>query len=108
MADGEGIGSVLSKIFDVINKICAFILVIVYVLFAINANWEFITNETVLEVIGYIMHYGPLVIVSLVCIEFAIKRNIALQIIVYLLLAVMIIFQFLPGTWDQIVGSIKG
>ncbi len=99
---GEG----LSKLFDAINKLCAFVLIVVYVLFAINANWTFITNETALQIITYIMYYGPLVIVSLVAIEFAIKRTLITQIIIYALIAVMIIFQFVPGTWEYLVGLV--
>lgn len=102
-----GLGGALQKVFDALSKLCAFVLIIVYVIFAINSNWTFITNETVIKVIQYIMYYGPLVIASLVAIEFSIKRNIVLQILMYVLIAIMIIFQFFPGTWGSIVTAVS-
>ncbi len=104
----EGLGGALQKVFDMLSKLCAFVLILTYVVFAINSNWTFINNETILNVIQYIMYYGPLVIASLVAIEFTIKRNIVLQILVYLLIAVMIIFQFFPGTWSSIITAVSG
>ena len=101
--DENGLGASLQKHFDALSKLCAFVLVIAYVLFAINSNWEFINNETIANIITYVIYYGPLVIVSLVAVEFAVKRNIVVQILIYLLLAVMIIFQFFPGTWGNII-----
>ena len=106
MADEGVLGEALSKAFDSLNKFCAFVLIIAYVVFAINANWTFITNETINQVINYIMYYGPLVIISLVAIEFAVKRNLIVQIIVYALIAVMIIFQFFPDTWAQMIAMV--
>lgn len=90
-------------IFDGLSKFCAVILLIAYVIFAINANWTFITNETVLKVISYIMYYGPLTIVALVGLEFASGKSFLTQLIVYVLIAAVIIFQFLPGTWGTII-----
>ena len=102
------IGETLSKVFNVINTICAFIVLVVLALTAINANWTFISNETVLTIFEYILRFGPLIVCSLVMVEFAIKRNIILQIIIYLIIAVAVIFQFFPGTFDAIVDSING
>ena len=106
--DEDGLGGALQKVFDFLSKLCAFVLIVTYVVFAINANWTFITNETALLVIQYIMYYGPLVIVSLVAIEFAVKRSIIIQILIYVLIAAMIIFQFFPGTWASIVSMAGG
>lgn len=103
--DDDGLGSALQKVFDFLSKLCAFILVVTYVVFAINSNWEFITNETAVQVIQYIMYYGPLVIAALVAIEFAVKRSILVQVLIYVLVAAMIIFQFFPGTWQSIIAA---
>lgn len=106
--DDGGLGGALQKVFDFLSKLCAFILVVTYVVFAINSNWEFITNETVLKVIQYIMYYGPLTIAALVAVEFAVKRSVIVQILVYVLVAAMIVFQFFPGTWASIVSMAGG
>lgn len=100
------LGETLSKVFDVLNKILAFLVIVAYVIFAINANWTFIDNEIVLKIIDGFMYYGPLVICGLVLIEFAIKRNILIQIVVYLLIALVVIFQFFPDTFNTMVGTI--
>ncbi len=107
MSENGGLGAGVQKVFDILAKLCAFVLIVAYVVYAINANWTFINNDTVLNIIKYIIYYGPLIIVSLVAIEFAIRRNIVVQILIYLLLAVMIIFQFFPGTWDSIINTIN-
>ena len=106
MSNEGGLGSGLQKVFDLLAKICAFVLIVTYVVFAINSNWTFIHNETVLKIIAYIMYYGPLTLAALVGVEFAVKRNLVVQIVVYLLIAIMIIFQFFPGTWDSIVNMV--
>ena len=100
------LGETLSKVFDVLNKILAFLVIVAYVIFAINATWTFIDNEIVLKIIDGFMYYGPLVICGLVLIEFAIKRNILIQIVVYLLIALVVIFQFFPDTFNTMVGTI--
>ncbi|MBQ7977467.1 MAG: hypothetical protein IJ301_02590 [Clostridia bacterium] len=102
------LGETLSKFFDAANKILAFVVLLAYVLFAINANWTFIDNTTIIEIINAIMRYGPLVICGLVMIEFAIKRNLIIQIIVYAIIAVAVIFQFFPDTFAAMVTQING
>ena len=100
------VGEALSKVFDVINKVCAFVILVVLAISAINSIWTFIDNETVLAIFGYILRFGPLIVCSLVMVEFAIKRNILLQILIYLIIAVAVIFQFFPDTFNTMVGSI--
>ena len=95
----------MSKVFDVINKVCAIVLLVTYVLFAFNANLDFIHNDVIMGLINFIMYYGPLIIAALVCVEFAIKRNIIIQIIIYALIALVVIFQFFPGTWNAFMGG---
>ncbi len=104
MALGEG----LSKIFDILNKVLAFVVLLAYALFAINANWTFINNETFMTILEYIMYYGPLLICGLVMVEFAIKRNLIIQIVVYAIIAVVVIFQFFPDTFNSIADTING
>lgn len=95
-------GDAISKVLSVVNKILAFVVLLSYGLFAINLNWPFITDEVLLNIINAIMYYGPLTICSLVMVEFAIKRNIIIQIVVYAVIALAVIFQFFPATLDSI------
>ena len=102
------VGESLSEVLDFLNKLLAFVVIVAYVVFAINANWTFIENETVLSVINGIMRYGPLAICGLVLIEFAIKRNLVIQIVVYALIALAVIFQFFPDTFNAMVSYVNG
>ena len=98
------LGGAISKILGVTNKICAFLVLASYALFATNAKWAFITNDTIMNIINVIMHYGPLVICSLLMVEFAAKRNFIVQLVIYALIAIVIIFQFFPDTFNKILG----
>jgi len=52
------------------------------------------------------MYYGPLAICSLVMLEFAAKRNIIIKIVVLAVIAVALIFQFFPDTFNWVVDKI--
>ncbi len=101
------LGNTLSKVFDVINKFLAFAVLLSYALFAINSNWTFITNGTILEILQYLMYYGPICICGLVLVEFALKRNIIIQIVVYALIALVVVFQFFPETFNSIISGLN-
>ena len=101
------IGQILSKTCDVLAKIAAFFVLAAYVVFAINANWAFITNDTLSQVISYLMYYGPIAVCGLVLLEFGLKRNIIIKIIVLAIVAVVVIFQFFPDTFNSIVQQIN-
>lgn len=100
------VGESLSKFFDVLGKILAILTIILYAVFVINANWQFITNVDILNILALARYYAPLILVCIVGIEFAVKRDIVLQIIIYVVIAAIIIFQFFPGTWEAILGSV--
>lgn len=100
------LGKTLSAILDVVNKILAFVVLLAFCLFAINTNWPFITNEVISKILAGVMYYGPLTICGLLMVEFAIKRNIIIQLVVYAVIAVAVIFQFFPDTLTQIFNVI--
>ena len=97
------IGKTLSKILQFVNKLCAFIVLLGYVVYAINANWTFITNETLLQILSYLMYYGPIAVCGLVLLEFGLKRNLIIQIVVFIIIGIVVIFQFFPDTFSSIV-----
>ncbi len=99
------IGKAVSKVLSIVNKVLAFAVILTYALFAINLKWTFITNDTILNILEVIMHYGPLVICSLVLLEFALKRNLIIKIVVIAIIAIAIIFQFFPDTFNWVVGK---
>lgn len=95
----------LEKVFDIIGEILAVILVVVFALLIINANFSFLP-ESVLKVFSYIQNYGALVLIAVVGLEAMSKRNFIFQIIFLALLALIIIFLFFPGTYENLIGLI--
>ncbi|MDD4350967.1 MAG: hypothetical protein PHP83_02165 [Clostridia bacterium] len=92
----------VSKFLDGLTKLLAFVTIVAYAAFSVNANWTFITNITVLEYITYIMTYAPLALVALVGVEFAVKRTFIVQLIIYILIAGVVVIQFFPDTFNAI------
>ncbi len=97
----------LSEVFDIIGEILAVVLVVVYALLIINANFEFLP-ATVLNVFKILQTYGALLLVGIVGLEAMTKRNIVLQIIFLALMALIVIFLFFPGTYENLIGLIRG
>ena len=87
----------LEPVFDIIGEILAVLLVAVYILCLANAQWQFITNSIV-------RNYGALLLVAVVGLEAMSKRNIIFRIIFYAALAIIVIFLFFPGTYQNLIG----
>lgn len=99
----KGIG----KIFDIIGEILAVIMVIVYALLIINANFSFIGEGTFFKVLEILRTYGSLALVGIVGFEAMAKRNIIFQIIFLALVALIIVFLFFPGTYQNLIEIVK-
>lgn len=95
----------VSKFFTLLAEILAIFTILLYVVFVINANWTFITDDNILNILSLARYYAPLLLVSIIGIEFAVKRSILTQIIIYALIAIVVIFQFFPGTWESILNA---
>ncbi len=96
----------LEKVFDIIGEILAVALVVVFALLIIDANFPFLPAE-VLNVFKIIMNYGFLVLCAVVGLEAMAKRHLVFQIIFLAMLALIVIFLFFPGTYDNLIGLIK-
>lgn len=96
------------KFFDILGEIVAIITIISYALLIIDANWAFIpANGIIYTILICIKTYGLLALLVLVSLEAIAKRNFIIKIVFLVLIAVVIIFQFFPGTWDSVVGTIN-
>ena len=95
----------LEKVFDIIGEILAVIMAIVFALLIINANFDFLP-DMVLKVFSYVQNYGALILMAVVGLEAMSKRNFIFQIIFLALLAVIVIFLFFPGTYENLIGLI--
>ncbi|NCA66510.1 MAG: hypothetical protein EOM87_00445 [Clostridia bacterium] len=102
-------GKGIEKLFDFLGEVLALITVIVYAVLIINANWSFIPADHIIYTIFVaVKTYGLLALLTIVGLEAVVKRNFVIKIVFLLLIAVVIVFQFFPGTWDSITGAIGG
>ena len=95
------------KIWDIIGEILAVVLVVVYALLIINASFSFIPQGTILNILEIIRTYGSLLLVGVVGMEAMCKRNFIFRIIFLLLIAVIVVFLFFPGTYDNFINLVK-
>ena len=70
----------LEKVFDIIGEILAVVLVIVFALLILDANFHFLP-DTVLNIFTVIKEYGALILIAVVGCEAMSKRNFLFQII---------------------------
>lgn len=95
------------KVFDVLGEIIAVVMVLVYALWIINLNFNFLPVEVV-NVLALVKEYGLLVLLGVVGLEAMSKRNFILRIIFYALCALIIIFLFFPGTYASLMEMVQG
>ncbi len=96
----------LEKVFDIIGEILAVVLVVVFALLIINANFSFLP-DAVLNVFEVIRTYGSLILIAVVGLEAMSKRNFIFQIIFLALLALIVVFLCFRGTYENLIGLIK-
>ncbi|MGN0823096.1 MAG: hypothetical protein ACI4NG_04920 [Candidatus Gallimonas sp.] len=96
----------LEKVFDILGEILAVLLVVVYALWIINLNFDFLP-EKVLYAVTLIKEYGLLLLVAVVGMEAMSKRNLIFRIIFYLFVALIVVFMFFPDTYASILNFVK-
>ena len=97
----------MEKVWDIIGEILAVVMVLVYALLIINANFSFIPEGTFMNILEILRTYGSLLLVAVVGLEAISKRNIVFQIIFLALLALIVVLMFFPGTYENLIGIIK-
>lgn len=97
-----------SKFWDIIGEILAVLLVLVYAALIINANFSFIPEGTIMNILEIARTYGSLLLVAIVGLEAMSKRNLIFQIIFLALLALIVVFIFFPGTYENLINIVKG
>ena len=73
----------------------------------INANFPFIENATVLNILEIARTYGSLLLVAVVGLEAMSKRNLVFQIIFLAMLAIVVVFLFFPDTYSNLIDLVK-
>ena len=98
----------LEKFFDILGEIIAVLMVVIYIVALANAQVGFLSSVPVVEkIINIAIHYGSLLLVAVVGLEAMSKLNIVFRIIFYVCLAVIVIFLFFPGTYENLMGLIS-
>ena len=97
----------MEKVWDIIGEILAVVLVLVYAVLIINANFPFIPEGAIMNILEILRTYGSLLLVAVVGLEAISKRNVVFQIIFVLLLALIVVFLFFPGTYENLIGIVK-
>jgi len=98
----------MKKFWDILGEILAVVLVFAYALWILNGNFHFIKDVTALKVIDILRNYGSLALIAIVGLEAISKRNIIFKIIFLALMALIVIFMFFPGTYNNLMGQISG
>ncbi len=96
----------LEPLFDFLGELLALVMVVVYILSLANAQWGFITNETVLNVMAILRMYGSLLLVGVVGLEAVSKRSMLVRWIFYAAVAIIVIFLFFPATYENLLGML--
>ncbi|MBO5229468.1 MAG: hypothetical protein J6B20_01575 [Clostridia bacterium] len=94
--------SILEKVLDILGEILAVLTVVLYAVLIINANWTFIPAGLFFDILLVIKNYAALGVVLIVSFEAMVKRGFILKLVFLILLAIIILFQFFPGTWANI------
>ena len=95
------------KFFDIIGEILAVVLVLVYVVLILNANFSFFPEGVFLNILEILRTYGSLILVGVVGLEAMSKRNLVFQIIFIALVALIVVFLFFPGTYENLINLVK-
>lgn len=96
----------LGKLWDVLSQIVAVIVIAVYAVLIVNANFNFIPAGTFLNILDIIRTYGSLAVLGLVGLEATSRWPFILKIIFLALCAIIVIFLFFPGTYENLIGLI--
>lgn len=101
-------GNGMADILGLLAETIAFFTIILYLVLVINANWAFIPSGSLLNVLNALKIYAPLALLLVVGLQVTSKQPFLLRIIFYIAIAIIIIFQFFPATWENFIGLATG
>ena len=99
---------VRKQILSAIGSIAAVLTLAVYLAFAIHSAWPFLDEAaSYFNVLLIVKVWAPFVVVGIACLEFVSNKSWLVRIVIYAAIALVVIFMFFPGTWDQFVGIVN-
>ena len=93
---------VVEKVFDILGEILAVLTIALYAVLIINANWTFIPEGALLNVLKRIREYAALVVVAIVGFEAMVKGGFIAKLLYLIFVGLIVLVMFFPGTWDNI------
>ena len=96
-------GNGMSDLLGLLAEVIAFFAILVYLVLVINANWSFVSGG-LLGVLNILKVYAPLALMLVVGLQVTSKQPFFVRVIFYLAIAVIVIFQFFPATWENFIG----
>jgi hypothetical protein len=100
---GNGFADILGLLAETI----AFFTIVLFLVLLINANWAFITNPGIMNVLNILKFYAPLALLLVVGLQVTSRQPFFIRIIFYSAIALIIVFQFFPGTWNNFIQLVK-
>lgn len=100
-------GNGLADVLGILAETVAFFTIVLFLVMLIQANWPFIPAGTVLDILNVAMYYAPLVLTLIVCLQVTSRQPLIVRLIFYIIIVAIIVFQFFPGTWSNMVKAIK-
>lgn len=102
------LGKSVQKALDIISKILALVVILVLALSYIDMQFPFLDKVPIVRTIfSYIQTYAVIGVVAIVGLEAVVDKGLILTIIYLALVAVVVIFSFLPGVQEQLLSLIK-
>lgn len=101
-------GNGMSDLLGLLAETIAFFTIILYLVLVINANWSFIPAGSLFNILNALRIYAPLALLLVVGLQLTAKQPFALRIIFYVTIAIIVVFQFFPATWENFVGVTLG
>lgn len=96
-------GNGMADLLGLLSEVIAFFTIILYLVLVINANWAFI-GSGLLGILNALKIYAPLALLLVVGLQVTSKQPFTIRIIFYLAIAIIVIFQFFPATWENFIG----
>lgn len=96
----------LKKLFDLLGKVIAVSLVVIWVLLLVNAQWAFLP-AWLFNIFSICKEYGTLVLLGVVGLEAMSDKPFIFRVIFYALCAIIVIFLFFPGTYANLISLVK-
>lgn len=100
---GNGFADILGLLAETI----AFFTIVLFLVLLINANWAFISNPGIMNVLNILKFYAPLALLLVVGLQVTSRQPFFIRIIFYSAIALIIVFQFFPGTWNNFIQLVK-